>query len=180
MYRALTFCLSLLAASAGAADFSLSSDSLLPGGPLPANQYWNQFGCTGANESPDLHWENPPPGTKSFAISFYDQDVPTGSGFWHWMVYDIPAGVHRIGAGDASRRQLPEGSKEGNTDLNQPGWFGSCPPPKRQHRYTYTVYALKTERLEAPANATPALLGFFLWQNTLAKATLTVLAGPRP
>jgi hypothetical protein len=81
--------------------------------------------------------------------------------------------------GDASSGKLPAGVVEGNTDVGKPGWLGPCPPPGRVHHYIYTVYALKTEKLDVPPGATAAMTGFFLWMNTLAKATVTGTAGPR-
>lgn len=163
--------------NANAQEFRLSSEALR--GTFTADQYWNTFGCSGKNESPDLTWRNPPAGTKSFAITFYDKDAPTGSGFWHWLVYNVPANVNRLDAGAMSQAKLPDGAVEANTDLGKPGYFGPCPPIGRKHTYTFTVYALKTEKLDIPAGATAAFVGFNLWQHTIAKATLTATAGPR-
>lgn len=162
-----------------ASVFQLASATLKPNGAQPQLHYWNQFGCSGDNVSPELTWKNPPKGTKSFAVTFYDHDAPTGSGFWHWVAYNIPVSVTHLDQGAASSGKLPEGIVEGNTDLGKPGWFGSCPPVGRKHRYTYTVYALKTDKLELPANSSAAFTGFMLWQQTIGKATLTVTAGPR-
>lgn len=159
--------------------FQLTSANLKQNQAQTQLHYWNQFGCTGGNVSPELTWKNAPKGTKSFAITFYDHDAPTGSGFWHWVAYNIPSNITHLDQGAASERKLPEGTVEGNTDLGKPGWFGSCPPIGRKHRYTYTVYALKTDTLEVPSSSPAAYVGFFLWQNTIAKATLTVTAGPR-
>ncbi len=174
-----------LALSAGSASakpagskFTLTSPSFTQNGPIPEKHYWNQMGCTGGNVSPELHWSGAPEGTKSFAITVHDDDVPTGSGFWHWVAYDIPVGVTSLEEG-ATDGKLPSGTVEGNTDLGKPGWFGSCPPVGRKHHYTYTVYAVKTEKLDAPKGATAAYVGFVLWQSTLAKTTLTGTAGPR-
>ena len=160
-------------------QFVLTSPSIAPNGAIPEKHYWNQFGCTGGNISPGLDWSGAPEGTKSFAVTFYDQDAPTGSGFWHYVAYDIPPGVTSFAEGAASSGKLPPGTVEGNTDLGKPGWFGPCPPPPRQHHYVFTVYALKTDKLEVPPGATAAFTGFFLWMNTIAKATLTGTAGPR-
>ncbi len=154
--------------------FSLTSPSLPKNTPISPDQYLNDFGCTGANERPALCWQGTPDGTKSFAITFYDEDAPTGSGFWHWVAYDIPPGTTELSADS-----LPEGTQEGNTDFGIPGYFGPCPPIGREHRYTFTIHALDTEKLEAPENATAALTGFFIYQHTIAKATFTVIAGPR-
>ena len=154
--------------------FTVTSPSLPANTPIGPLHYLNSFGCSGANARPVLQWRGAPDGTKSFAVTFYDQDAPTGSGFWHWVAYDIPASI-----GEMPADALPAGTVEGNTDFGVPGYFGPCPPPGRQHRYTFTVHALDTEKLEVPDNATGALTGFFIYQHTLAKATFTVLAGPR-
>lgn len=171
-------CLLALAPAAQAADFRLSSQALKPGAAIAAEHYWNNFGCTGGNLMPDLAWKNAPAGTQSFAVTFYDKDAPTGSGFWHWVAYDIPAATTGL-PGGVNGSPLPEGAVQGNTDLGKPGFFGPCPPVGRLHHYVYTVHALKTAKLPVDAGASPALVGFMLWQNTIAKATLTVQAGPR-
>lgn len=164
--------------SAHAADFTLSSTQIAPGAAIPAVQYANAFGCTGNSVMPDLQWRNAPAGTKSFAVTFYDQDAPTGSGFWHWVAYDIPATTQSL-PGGANAGPLPAGTIEGNTDVGQPGFFGPCPPAGRLHHYTYTVHALKVDKLPVGKGATAALVGFFLWQHSLGKASFTVTAGPR-
>ncbi|MDQ7989729.1 MAG: YbhB/YbcL family Raf kinase inhibitor-like protein [Candidatus Dactylopiibacterium sp.] len=164
--------------SAQAAGFSLASSDIQAGATVGADMYWNSFGCSGKNVMPALSWKDAPAGTRSFAVTFYDKDAPTGSGFWHWVLYDIPAGTTRL-AGGAHGGALPAGAVEGNTDLGKPGFMGPCPPVGRQHRYVYTVHALKVDKLPVDAGASPALVGFFLWQNRLAEATLDIKAGPR-
>ncbi|WP_244918398.1 YbhB/YbcL family Raf kinase inhibitor-like protein [Phaeobacter gallaeciensis] len=153
--------------------FILSSPELASGQSIPAKYYWNNFGCSGENARPELSWSGAPEGTKSFALTFYDKDAPTGSGFWHWSVYNIPLNATGIGT------DIPKGAIENNTDLNQPGFFGPCPPVGRTHSYVYTVYALSVPSLDLPENASAALAGFFYNSNTLATATLEVIAGPR-
>lgn len=155
-------------------NFTLTSPSMDEYTPISSDQYLNGFGCTGANERPILKWSGTPKGTKSFAVTFYDKDAPTGSGFWHWIVFDIPANTTELLSGS-----LPKHAVEGNTDFGEPGYFGPCPPVGRKHNYTFTVHALDTEKLDAPEGATGALTGFFIYQHTLAKATFTVVAGPR-
>lgn len=161
-------------AAHAAGGFALTSPELKANQPIKAEQYANVFGCTGAGSSPALEWKNAPAGTKSFAVTYYDKDAPTGSGFWHWVVYDIPANVTRLDAG-----KVPPGAVEGNTDVGKSGYVGSCPPPGRKHQYVYTVHALKTDKLDIPAGATAAYAGFVIYGNTIAKATLPVIAGPR-
>ena len=164
--------------AAQAADFQLTSKSIAEGATVSADHYWNNFGCTGANVMPDLQWKGAPAGTKSFAVTFYDRDAPTGSGFWHWIAYDIPATATSL-PGGANGGALPAGAIEGHTDLAKPGYFGPCPPVGKVHNYVYTIHALKVDKLAVDKGASPALVGFFLTQNRIAEAKLTVKAGPR-
>jgi Raf kinase inhibitor-like YbhB/YbcL family protein len=153
-------------------QFSITSPTIHENGAIPLRHIGNQYGCPGENVSPALSWSGAPEGTKSYAITFFDHDAQTGSGFWHWVAYNIPASVIKMEEG-ASAGRLPAGTVEGNTDLGKPGWFGPGPMDGKEHRYTYTVYALKTEALDIPPGATAAFAGFFIIQNALAKATLT-------
>jgi Raf kinase inhibitor-like YbhB/YbcL family protein len=161
-----------------AGTFKLSSN-LAAGKAIPADYYGNQFGCTAKGLSPELEWSNVPKGTKSFAITFYDKDAPTGSGFWHYVLVDIPADVHKIDLNALAEAKLPAGSMETMTDAGKPGFFGPCPPAGRKHTYIYTVHALKVDKLGVPASASAAYVGFNLWGNLLGKASFTVTAGPR-
>lgn len=164
---------SLVSAGAAYADsFKLSSTDV--GKSFKPEQYYTQFGCSGQNVRPALQWSGAPKGTKSFALTVHDADAPTGSGFWHWVVTDIPVHVTGIGA-----EGLPDGAREGNTDLGKPGYFGPCPPIPRKHRYFFTVHALDVDKLNAPAGATAALTGFLIWQHTVGKSTMVVTGGPR-
>jgi len=164
----------LFSSASFAAEFSLSSPDLQPGQAIKSEQYWNSFGCQGSNIRPRLKWQNAPKKTKSFAVTMYDNDAPTGSGFWHWLVHDIP-----LTSNSLSSTFLPEEAIEGNTDMGKPGYFGPCPPEGRKHSYTFKVYALDVEELAVPQGATSALTGFFLHQHTLQTAEITVTAGPR-
>jgi len=153
--------------------FTLKSKDI--GGQMTLQQVLNGFGCTGQNLSPQLSWENAPAGTKSFAITIYDKDAPTGSGWWHWIVFDIPATVTGLtqGAGDASKNLLPKEAIQSPTDFGQPGYGGPCPPQgDKPHEYIITVYALKTDKLGLDAKASPGLVGFYLNGNELAKASI--------
>lgn len=170
--------LALAAQSAMGADFRLSSKTIKQGAAIGAEHYWNNFGCSGGNVLPELAWQGAPAETKSFAVTFYDKDAPTGSGFWHWVIYNIPATTTKL-PGGANGGSLPDGAVEGNTDLGKPGFFGPCPPVGRKHNYVYAVHALKVDKLPVDSGASPALVGFFLWQNTITKATLNIVAGPR-
>jgi Raf kinase inhibitor-like YbhB/YbcL family protein len=158
--------------------FELKSN-LRDGQAVPADYYQNNFGCTGPSQSPMLEWKNPPEGTKSYAITFFDKSAPTRSGFWHYLAYDLPADTSRLEVGDLTAGKLPSGAKEANTDLGKPGYFGPCPPIGRKHTYTFTVHALKTEKLDVPEGATSAIVSFYIWQNSLGEASFEVTAGPR-
>ena len=164
---------------AGAAQAFEINSNLKEGEALSQLYFWNSFGCSGGNTSPALEWSKAPAGTRSFAVTFYDKDAPTGSGFWHYVLYNIPANVTKIEAGALSGGKLPVGAKEGNTDLGKPGYFGACPPVGRKHNYVYTVHALKVDKLEVPEGATAPLAGFFIHQQSLGAAMLNVFAGPR-
>lgn len=172
--------LSVAALSAQAGGFHLSSPEIKANGRIPASFEFNGFGCSGENRSPSLQWSGAPKGTKSYAVTVYDPDAPTGSGWWHWMVIDIPAEVTGLvaGAGDVSGSKLPTGATQNRIDYGVAAWGGTCPPKgDKPHRYIFTVYALKTDRLGVPADATAALTGFMIHANTLAKASFTARYG---
>jgi Raf kinase inhibitor-like YbhB/YbcL family protein len=166
--------------SAHAAGFTLASPTIKPGSTLSEAQVFNGFGCTGKNVSPALKWSGAPAGTKSFALTVYDPDAPTGSGWWHWVVYNIPASANELaeGAGTADGKGLPAGSAQGNTDFGAPGFGGACPPKgDKPHRYIFTVYALKADKLDIPAGGTAALVGFMINANKLGSATFSAKYG---
>jgi hypothetical protein len=166
--------------TASAADFKLMSPTIKPGSTLSEAQVFNGFGCTGKNVSPALKWSGAPAGTKSYALTVYDPDAPTGSGWWHWVVYNIPASASELaeGAGTADGKGLPAGSAQGNTDFGAPGFGGACPPKgDKPHRYIFTVYALKADKLDIPAGGTAALVGFMINANKLGSATFTAKYG---
>ena len=158
--------------------FTLTSSDV--GGQATMKQVFDGFGCSGENLSPQLGWKNSPEGTKSFAITMYDPDAPTGSGWWHWVVFDIPASESMLptGAGTPGHAAMPAGVVQCKTDFGVPGYGGPCPPPGHgQHRYIITVYALKTDKLGLDANATPATVGFNLNSQMLAKASIMFYYG---
>jgi Raf kinase inhibitor-like YbhB/YbcL family protein len=175
--RTLVVLAALAAASPAlaAGKFTLTSKDVKPGSTLTDQQVFNGFGCSGANVSPELAWSNVPAGTKSFVVTVYDPDAPTGSGWWHWVVYDIPATATELAQGAGSgKAALPEGAKQGRTDFGAPGFGGACPPPgDKPHRYVFTVYALKADKLEVPADASPAMIGFMTKGNALGSASFT-------
>ncbi|QGY41959.1 kinase inhibitor [Pseudodesulfovibrio cashew] len=162
-----------------AGDFSLSSPTLQDGKSLPGEHILNGFGCSGGNVSPALAWHNAPDGTKSFALTVYDPDAPTGSGWWHWVVFNIPATATGLEAGAGSEDgHLPEGAVQSRTDFGQPGYGGACPPEGHgDHRYVFTIYALDVEKLDLAPDSSAAMVGFFLGGHTLAKASITATYG---
>ena len=148
--------------------FILTSTDITDGGVLPDAQVQAK-----GNRSPHLKWSGAPEGTKSYAITCFDPDAPTGSGFWHWTVANIPAEVTELAAG-ASGSSMPKGSVEGRTDFGSPGFGGAAPPPGHgPHRYIFTLFAVDTEKLEVTPEDSGAKYGFNLHFHSLARATLT-------
>ena len=173
----------LMLAGAGvapAAGLTLSSPTIKPGSTLTEAQVFKGFGCEGKNTSPALKWSGAPSGTKSYAMTVYDPDAPTGSGWWHWVVYNIPASATELpeGAGGTDGMGLPAGAAQGRTDFGSAGFGGACPPKgDKPHRYIFTVHALKTDKIEVPADASAALVGFMVNANRLAKASFEARYG---
>jgi Raf kinase inhibitor-like YbhB/YbcL family protein len=133
---------------AGAAKLTLTSPDIREGQKIASAQVLNGMGCTGSNTSPALRWSGAPAGTKSFAITAYDPDAPTGSGWWHWVVYNIPASATQLaaGAGDPKKTLLPAGATQGNTDFGAPGYGGPCPPAgDKPHHYHFTLRARRRQ-----------------------------------
>ena len=159
--------------------FKVTSDSFKDGDYLTKDFVMSAdfgFGCAGGNKSPHLKWSGAPDGTKSFAITCYDPDAPTGSGFWHWVVVNIPADVTelKLDAGNPAASLLPKGALQTRTDFGKPGYGGPCPPEGHgPHRYVFTVFAVKEASLPVAADTSAAIVGFQLHFNTLERATLT-------
>jgi Raf kinase inhibitor-like YbhB/YbcL family protein len=173
---ALTFAVGVAAADGG---FRLRSPTVAPNSMLSNDQVYSGFGCSGKNISPALSWRGSPRGTKSFALTVYDPDAPTGSGWWHWVVYNLPANVRELPAGAGNPGgELPAGAVQGHTDFGTSGFGGACPPAgDKPHRYIFTVYALKSEKISVPDEASAAMVGFMIHANALAKASLTARYG---
>lgn len=171
----------LLATEVAMADsFTLTSPQLTQGALIGSEQVFNGFGCEGGNVSPALYWKGAPADAKSFAVTVYDPDAPTGSGWWHWVIFNIPADTNSLskGAGDPTAGLAPAGSVQSRTDFGKPGYGGPCPPVgDKPHRYQFTVYALKVDKLPLDENAPAAMVGFYLHQNIIDKAVLMARYG---
>ncbi len=167
----------LLTASAAKA-LTLTSADIKPGGKIADEQAFNGWDCNGKNVSPALAWSGAPKGTKRFAVSDYDPDAPTGSGFWHWWVANLPADAAGLPKGvDAAGAGLPASAVQVRNDFSAIGYGGPCPPKGKPHHYQITVYALDVDKLDVDKDASPAVVGFNVHAHTLAKATLTGLYG---
>jgi len=157
-----------LAAPAMANSFTLTSPDIAEGQQLSSDFVFQGFGCEGGNTAPTLEWSGAPEGTESFAVTVYDPDAPTGSGWWHWFAFNIPADVTSLpGGGDVNGIQL-------TNDYGAVGFGGACPPPGEVHRYEFTVHALGT-MLEIDNSVSNALAGFMVNANSLASSTITAV-----
>lgn len=163
---------SLLASnSALAGSLTLSSTDIANGKFMAKAQEFQGFGCSGGNQSPQLSWSGAPAGTAAFAIMVHDPDAPTGSGWWHWQLVNIPKDVTSLAAGAVA----PAGSQQMNNDYGVKGFGGACPPPRHGvHRYQFTVHAL-SQKLELPENASGALTGYMVKAHSLASSTIEAL-----
>jgi Raf kinase inhibitor-like YbhB/YbcL family protein len=159
-------------------SFVLSSPDIAPNATIAPDHAYD--GCGGGNHSPALRWSGAPPHTLGYALTVYDPDAPSGSGWWHWQAYDLAASVQQLArhAGAASGKNLPVGAHQGLNDYSQAGYGGPCPPPgDPPHRYVFTLFALKVSRLELPPVASCALVGFNLNALALARASFTAYYG---
>jgi len=156
----------------------LKSGDLKEGQTVADEQLFNGFGYTGKNVSPELHWTKGPAGTQSYALMMYDPDAPTGSGWWHWVVFNIPAdwtSLPKGFGGKNAKKSAP--AVQSRTDFGVPGYGGPAPPPGKPHHYIFTIYALKVKSLPLKKDSSAAMVGFYANQNKLDSATLTVLYG---
>ncbi len=156
------------------AEMSLQSADIKEDEMLSNEQVFNGFGCDGGNISPQLSWKDVPKGAKSLAITMYDPDAPTGSGWWHWVVFNIPVETKSIDSG----AKMPEGAIQSRTDFGTTGFGGACPPEgNAPHRYIFTLYALDVEKLDLDENASGAMVGYFLNAHSIEKASITAKYG---
>lgn len=157
------------------ASFTLRSNDVEDGGILDSVHMSKIFGVPGGEDrSPHLSWSGFPEGTGSFAVTVFDPDAPTGSGFWHWAVFNIPATITELGTGAGDGTGLPREAEVLPNDARLARFLGAAPPAGHGiHRYLFTVHALDVEKLEIPADASVAFLGFNLFGHTLGRAVLT-------
>ena len=159
-----------------AGTFTLESNDLE--GQLTKVQEFNGFGCSGENKSPELHWSNAPKGTKSFALTVYDPDAPTGSGWWHWLVVNIPSQATTIITNASALKALPKGALETLTDYSNAGFGGACPPKgDKDHTYMFTLYALDTDKIDVKETSDSALVGYMINSHTIEKTSLVSYYG---
>jgi Raf kinase inhibitor-like YbhB/YbcL family protein len=164
--------------SAMAGEFTLNSPQMQAGSRMAMEQVFDGFGCTGKNISPELHWSGVPQGTKSLALTVYDPDAPTGSGWWHWVMFNIDPRTKSLpaNAGDVEATLAPAGSVQSRTDFGSVGYGGPCPPAgDKPHHYIFTLFALDVAQLQLDETATAAMVGFNLNQHAIGKARMTVL-----
>ncbi|MBL4795759.1 MAG: YbhB/YbcL family Raf kinase inhibitor-like protein [Pseudomonadales bacterium] len=167
-----------LSTSVLASSFELSSKDIKQGEFMSNTQEFTGFGCSGGDLSPHLKWSNAPEGTKSFAITAYDPDAPTGSGWWHWQLVNIPTTVTELvaGAGSTKENLAPKGSAQIKNDYGSRGFGGACPPSGHgTHHYRFTVHALAIEKLALPEDASGALAGYMINANTIESSTIESL-----
>jgi Raf kinase inhibitor-like YbhB/YbcL family protein len=172
--------LAVLVAASPAAAFEISSPAIGSGGTIPDKYVANGFGCSGGNLSLPLEWKDVPADAKSLALTIYDPDAPTGSGFWHWLVVNMPPSTTSLpeGAGTTGHPGLPAGAVEARNDAGTSAYFGPCPPQgDSPHHYIVTLFAVKADKLDIDQNTSGAVVGFNLHFNTIDKASVTYMYG---
>ena len=165
-------------ASVSAKSFTLSSTDIAEGVMMNKAQEYNGFGCTGGDISPQLAWSNAPEGTKSFAVTVYDPDAPTGSGWWHWQMVNIPKTTTQLAkdSGNVNNQTAPQGSIQNKNDYGSRSFGGACPPEDHgTHHYIFTLHALSVEKLELPEDASGALAGYMINAHAIESAKIVAL-----
>lgn len=171
--------LALFTTCAFAGDFKVTSPEFTANGTFSERQVYNQFGCNGENMSPELSWQGEPAGTKSFAVTIFDPDAPTRSGWWHWLVVNINKDVHHLAgdSGNPANGFMPDGVVQARNDYGTSGYGGPCPPVGKKHRYFITVWAVDVDRLPITPESSGAMVGFNLSDHVLGKAEVIVTYG---
>lgn len=174
----LTLLLITVVRPARADGFSVTSPDI-QNGKIADDFVFDGFGCTGKNTSPGINWSGAPTDTKSFAVTVYDPDAPTGSGWWHWVIYNIPGNSDGVPTGMGSGAMgIPKHVRQAANDYGAANYGGPCPPKgDKPHRYIFTVYAMPVEKLDVPDGASAAMIGFNLKANKLAEASFTATYG---
>jgi Raf kinase inhibitor-like YbhB/YbcL family protein len=168
----------LLGLALPAAAFELHSPDIAEGGTLARAQLHSEFGCRGDNPSPALTWTHAPAGTRSFALTVYDPDAPTGSGWWHWAVFDIPATQTSLARGIGRTAALPAGARQALNDFGTAGYGGACPPAgDKPHRYAFAIHALKVEHLDVPPDASASWVGAAIDESRIGQASIITRYG---
>lgn len=158
--------------------FTLYSPDMVNNQQVREEQFFNGFGCDGENISPKLVWAYAPKNTKSFAITIFDKDAKTGSGWWHWIVYNIPADINSVENGASNHEKImPKGAIETINDYGTSGYGGVCVLNNEKHNYVITIYALNVDKLDLPKKATPAMVRYYINQHKIATATINVFYG---
>jgi Raf kinase inhibitor-like YbhB/YbcL family protein len=173
----LAFIMIITSAFAFAGDFTLKVDNV--GGVFAEKSVFGGFGCTGENISPMIKWQNAPEGTKSFVLNVYDPDAPTGSGWWHWVAINIPADASKLAEGAGNEDgAMPKDAVNMRNDYGTYAYGGPCPPVgDKPHRYIFTLYAMKLNKLEVPKDSSAALVGFMTRANAIASAETIMMYG---
>ncbi len=174
----LALCACARADTPSAPGFTLASADLRQGDPIGLRHVYDRDGCRGRNTSPALEWKHPPAGTRSYALLMFDSDAP-GGGWWHWLVFDIPAPTRSLpsGAGNPAARLMPGGAIQSRNDYGSPGYGGPCPPPGAPHHYHLMLYALRVAKLHLGADPSPREVYSSVRAAAIAKAEITVLYG---
>lgn len=161
-----------------ASAMELTSKDLKNGGKIAMEQVFDGMGFSGGNISPELRWTQGPAGTQSYALMVYDPDAPTGSGWWHWVVFNIPADQTSLPKNFGAKSAKDSAPMiQSRTDFGTTGYGGPAPPPGKPHHYRFTIYALKVKSLPLTADASAAMVGFYVNANKLASTTLVGLFG---
>jgi Raf kinase inhibitor-like YbhB/YbcL family protein len=165
------------AALAAGGGFRFISAAWHEGGSVPPENLFNGSGCAGANVSPEFHWSGAPSGTRSFAITIFDPDAPTGAGWWHWVLFNIPGTVFELSAGAGGKGSIPPGSVQCRNDYGEWGYGGPCPPVGTTHRYFARVYAVNVEKLSSGPETPPEKVAKQIEEHSIGVARLTVKFG---